>query len=331
MVWHPGIFAPTNVSCCVCCTGESESSIDVKTVNTSNDIAEHDDMSKPYSCTVCDERFTKKGDLDVHKLTTHSGENLHFCSVCQKCFRNQKNLRRHMNIHSSKYMCNECGNCFRSNRELTVHGRVHSGEKPFECAVCSKRFTRAALLAQHRRTHSGEKPYKCHMCDKAFSQAGTLNTHMSVHTADKPYECLVCKKSFSRPVVLQRHRHTIHTDITPRPCPYCGKLFKTNGDVTRHVRIHTGAKPYSCRHCSDSFTFHESLKVHMLRSHNEGTWWTCYICQKKFVHSLDLKKHISWHVGVKPYICSECPKRFRTAQGLTNHLLVHSDIKQFLL
>ena len=142
----------SNVSCCVCYTGDSDSSIDVKTGCDSNDITEHphNDMPKPYLCTVCDKRFTKKGELDVHKVTIHGGEKLHFCSICQKCFPNQKNLRRHMNIHGSKYMCNECGNCFRSNRELTVHGRIHSGEKPFECAVCGKRFARAALLAQHR-------------------------------------------------------------------------------------------------------------------------------------------------------------------------------------
>ena len=35
------------------------------------------------------------------------------------------------------------------------------------------------------------------------------------------------------------------------------------------------------------------------------------------------------HEGVKPYACSECPKRFCTAQELKRHQLVHSDVRNF--
>ena len=112
-------------------------------------------------------------------------------------------------------------------------------------------------------------------------------------------------------------------------CPYCGKLFKINIDLKRHIYIHTGAKPYSCRHCSDCFTWFGQLKAHLLKSHNEGTWFTCDICQHPFVRRRDLKQHsLRCHEGVKPYVCSECPKRFCTAAELRLHL-VHSDIISF--
>jgi len=32
---------------------------------------------------------------------------------------------------------------------------------------------------------------------------------------------------------------------------------------------------------------------------------------------------------VKPYVCSECPKRFYTSSNLKHHQLVHSDIRGF--
>ena len=81
---------------------------------------------------------------------------------------------------------------------------------------------------------------------------------------------------------LQLHKRRAHSNRRTHECPYCGMMFKTNVELKSRVRIHTGAKPYSCRHCSDRFTWHHQLKTHLLKSHNEGTWLTCQICQKKF-------------------------------------------------
>jgi len=109
----------------------------------------------------------------------------------------------------------------------------------------------------------------------------------------------------------------------------CGKLFKSHSELKRHVRIHSCAKPYSCRHCSECFKHHRPLKVHMLKSPNEGTWFTCDICQMKFSCRSSVKKHVERHEAVKPYICGECPKRFYTADELKRHHPVHSEYKQF--
>ena len=48
---------------------------------------------------------------------------------------------------------------------------------------------------------------------------------------------------------------------------------------------------------------------HLLKSHNEGTWLTCNICQK-FSRSGNLNQHLLRYEGVKPYVCSQCPKCF---------------------
>jgi len=67
----------------------------------------------------------------------------------------------------------------------------------------------------------------------------------------------------------------------------------------------------------------------MLKSHNEGTWFTCKVCQKKFTSSTVLKQHLRRHRGDKPYICSDCPKCFCTLSELKSHQFVHSEVKAF--
>jgi len=73
----------------------------------------------------------------------------------------------------------------------------------------------------------------------------------------------------------------------------------------------------------------KDTKSHLLKSHSEGTWFSCHICQKKLSCKSKLKDRIRRNEGVKPYVCDECPKCFCTASELKSHQLVHSDLKGF--
>ena len=106
-------------------------------------------------------------------------------------------------------------------------------------------------------------------------------------------------------------------------------MFMTNVELKQHVLIHTGAKLYSCKHCSECFAWSDEREEHLSKSHSKGTWFTCDVCHKKFSRSDDLKKHLLRHEDVKPYARSECSSQVHTAAALKSHPTIHSDFKQF--
>ena len=55
------------------------------------------------------------------------------------------------------------------------------------------------------------------------------------------------------------------------PCPFCRKnTFRQMSDLKRHIRIHTGEKPYKCPYCDYSAAQKTPVKTHVLRKHPDA-------------------------------------------------------------
>mmetsp|Transcript_2972 Transcript_2972/g.4066 ORF Transcript_2972/g.4066 Transcript_2972/m.4066 type:complete len:282 (+) Transcript_2972:114-959(+) len=77
-------------------------------------------------------------------------------------------------------------------------------------------------------------------------------------------------------------------------CSHCPKLFQNKSRLERHMRSHTGERPFQCSVCGDRFKQKCHLTVH-LRRHQDSK---CPVCGDQYMKKEDLLAHMSTHLDV---------------------------------
>nr|XP_057908457.1 zinc finger and BTB domain-containing protein 46 isoform X2 [Doryrhamphus excisus] len=88
-------------------------------------------------------------------------------------------------------------------------------------------------------------------------------------------------------------------------CPYCSFSAMHQCILKRHMRSHTGERPYPCDICGKKFTRREHMKRHTL-VHSKDKKYVCKVCSRVFMSAASVGiKHGSRRHGV----CADCSGR----------------------
>ncbi|XP_063437331.1 zinc finger protein 808-like isoform X2 [Mytilus trossulus] len=135
--------------------------------------------------------------------------------------------------------------------------------------------------------------------------------------ANKKFKCLICGKELANSSILKRHIR-IHTGVRPYECSLCHKRFTQSNDLTAHMRSHTGSRPFKCEVCGKGFTQRQNVKKHML-THTGEKNYECEHCGKRFGRKHHMEEHSRIHTESN-IRCEICQKGFTANGHLKRHM-----------
>lgn len=194
-----------------------------------------------------------------------------------------------------RLQCDYCGDVFVNKTQISHHIDIHRKFSILQCKACNaSSFTTTKILKAHLKGHLS--PRICEFCAKPFARTVDLNLHIAAkHVMELKFNCSFCPRTFTTGKIQKEHETRIHK--------------RKKKDV------------YKCTDCELSFTMRENLRVHSFQ-HYEGKVFDCGVegCGKFFKSQSLLSVHLKSHSQEKQYQCFRCQKSFVQSSGLSKHL-----------
>lgn len=257
-------------------------------INSNNSFSTRNVPERPYKCNQCpSSTFSTLGNLKKHRSTKHA-----------------RKLKSRSDTPSSEPQ-NSPPECPKQNNEQTDYDSQSSSvsEGPLEpssVAALPKSNSNTSstndTVRSRRsspRTSPGpsDVPFKCHLCDCGFADRQDCLEHIKVNHK-RSYEMLVAKGALDMDIDAMEEQQQPppqhqtsdgeekrgrFPDYSNRKvvCAFCMRRFWSAEDLRRHMRTHTGERPFSCDICCRRFTLKHSMLRH--RKKHESIDSTMYV------------------------------------------------------
>ena len=250
-------------------------------------------------------------------------------------------------LSQSSFLCQLCKRMFQDAFSLAQHKCAGIKHVEHRCPECDKVFSCPANLASHRRWHrprspGSNKPMKV----QKRSSSGERNTaslkeenknagkdhglmvKVEVVDADFGKQDEESESSEGIPSPVDKNNNSMidlidkdsATDGDKYACSQCGKTFKRQAYLRKHMNYHNNAKPYPCQYCGKIFRSQTNRAKHVLNHAVGPKAFTCSICGNGFASRFELDKHARIHNG-EVFSCNECSGAFYSLPGLQRHVL----------
>ncbi|XP_041955759.1 early growth response protein 3 isoform X3 [Alosa sapidissima] len=134
--------------------------------------------------------------------------------------------------------------------------------------------------------------------DKQQIHPGFIGGQQHASQHHQPPQTLTLKPIRPRKYPNRPSKTPVHERPHACPAENCDRRFSRSDELTRHLRIHTGHKPFQCRICMRSFSRSDHLTTH-IRTHTGEKPFSCEFCGRKFARSDERKRHAKVHLKQK--------------------------------
>ena len=305
-------------------------------------------VERLFECEECSSSFSTQSLLDKHALFHRGDVPKKFpCDQCEKGFDWLCQLERHLRSHTrtKPFACRSYEYAGTEIANLTKHRRrQHKDEDPYQCYMCSSTFQVDIQLTKHLKYECSSLPYECKECSAKFGTGDKLVTHkkkcqgpqekkdvhkngeQSVPLEAQPkgqFQCEECGVYLSSEGLVQKHMLYHRGETSKRySCDLCDRTFDYLMKLERHLRYHTGEKPFVCASCDYAATEMPNLTKHRRVMHEDEDPYQCYMCNRTFPDNSQVKHHIEHECksqDTKSHKCKKCSAKFATKDQFITH------------